>query len=331
MKSYLKQTLIGWLLLHALTLSCWPQTPPSFVENKTPSSERLSDLLNLSNEAILLKASEAEFSAEWQAATLYFHLYLSKDSTSATAERVRQELDNIRWRSQVLFTRPRYVEQQTNDFKDARLLYELGLNEEAVKAAAKLLLWHPEQSQNYFLAAAALLRVGRFEETKDCLTRGWFRFSERERDLALQMMIQVDREERKLTSLQKVAGLLKESKFRDADSAYQILVEEHPEDAQIRQSAIRTAVLAENFQGALRLIEAPLRLPNGETRELPAETRDKLTAEVKKLLSQSKGERHPQNASSSGGKKPSSSPPASKGTNEKPGSMAQDFLNRIKK
>ena len=330
MKAYIKHHLIGFFLLHATTLCCWPQTPLAYKESSLLGNERIGDLIKLSNEAILLKASEAEFNSDWQA-MLYFHIYLSKDSTSPIAERVRQEVDNIRWRSQVLFTRPRYFEEQKNELKDARLLYELGLNEEALKAAAKLLVTHPEQSQNYFLAAAALLKIGRFDGTKDCLSQGWMYFTEREQNLALQMMLQVDREERKLMSLQKIAELMKASKFQEADAAYQTLVEEHPGDAQIRQSAIRTAVFAENFRGALRLIEAPLRLPNGDTRELPTETREKLTAEIKKLLNHSKDERPPQNANSSGSKKPSSSPAATKGTAEKPGSMAQDFLNRIKK
>jgi tetratricopeptide (TPR) repeat protein len=330
-KNYIKHHLVGLLVLQVLALVCASQTPVSSGEAETPSSERLGNLLNLSNEAILLKASEAEFNSQWHAAALFFNVYLSRDSTSPTAQRVRQELENIRWRSKVLFTMPRYFEEQTNDLKDARLLYELGLNEEAAKAAAKLVATHPEQSQNYFLAAAALLKIGRFDGTKDCLALGWLRFSERERDLALQMMIQADREERKLTSLQKVAALLKASKFRDADTVYQGLVEEHPGDAEIRQSAIRTAVLAENFRGALKLIEAPLRLPSGETRELPAETRKKLTAEVKKLMPPTKGERPPQNSNSISSKKPSPGPASPKAPTEKPASMAQDFLNRIKK
>jgi tetratricopeptide (TPR) repeat protein len=296
--------------------------------------EPLVTLLGLSKEEILQKGSAAEFDQHWDFAVLCFHLYLTKDPDSKIAQRVREELDNIRWRSQVLFTRPDYFDEQTREFNRVRLLYDLGLWEEAAREAVRMIRDHPDQSRTYFLASASLVKMGRYEDAKDCLTRGWVRFSEREQAHALQLMIQVDREERKTLKLREISVWLKESKFRDADGACRSLTEEFPEDPQIRQSAIRTAVLAGNYEGAMKLIEAPLRFANGETREMPPETREKLATEIRRLMqgSEVSTSTHNPNSPKAGTiQKPSAGSSGTKKSTEKSASMAQDFLNRIKK
>jgi tetratricopeptide (TPR) repeat protein len=295
------------------------------------ASKRFNGLFNLPREELLKKGSDAEAAGQWDLAVLYFNAYLSKDPDSRIAARVKEELENIRWRSKILSDDSQTLEQQRRGLEGARLLYELGLYDFAALQALELMTRFPDYWQNSFLAASAFLRMGQFDAAKDCLAQCLLKASDREKESAMQLMVLIHREQQKGALLQQIADLVKESSFRKACQVYQKILEDNPEDAQIRQSAIQTAILAAEYDTALKWIQEPLRLANGRTVLMPEEVRSKLTDEIKKLKKGSTAQTPLRQSGAGSNSKPASESVKPKGSSGKSPSMAEDFLKRIKK
>lgn len=293
-----------------------------------PLYEKLANIFALPSVELLKRASDAEFEKKWETAMLYFQIYLTKDQTSDTADKVRAELNNIRWRSKLYSAETEKLDKQSQALKQGRLLFELGLFDDAARLAAELATDYPEYWQSHFLAACALLRLGQYEAARQFLVEGTARMGKQEMDQAVDLMVLIDKEERKSILLKKVDLLLRESKASEAFVLYQKLTEDNPEDPKIRVSSIQLAVLAKDYASALKLLGTPLLLPDGSTREIPAKIREKLQAELKNLQRNSKETAAPKGAPI---KKPSKAPTKSTTQKVNKASMSDDFLNRIKK
>lgn len=309
------------ILATVFMLACFGPRGSAFENERTQGTPRL----KVDSSKFIAAGLVAEKEGRWGDAIILFSAYLSRDSTSPIAHKVREELKNIQWRVQYLAgPEAGQLDEQKKDEAAVQDMMVKGLVAEAAQKVIDMIGKRPNHWRTYFLAATVFEQMGNYESALSIMEMGVPYMDEAQRELAGQMYAHLVKAEKQIKELKEAEELLKSSKPAEAATVYRHLAKESPHKPLYRQLAIHALVLAERYTEALALInETPL--PNGIS--MRQDVRDKLVAEITALKKQYLALQQAPKQSNAG--KPSQASSAKKSPPSS--SMSKDFLNRIKK
>lgn len=267
---------------------------------------------------LLASAQKAGRAKNWPEASALYSAYLKLDPVSPTADKVRTEMRNIRWRMVYLSTlEGAELPVQQAEEEHVEELLDQTRYDEAVELSMGMIRKRPTHWRSYLLAAASFAGRGEYDSAREILSLGGPVMDAIQLKNAEAMYAELLKEERLQSELKQASELLKANKPGEAANRYVALAKEWPAREDLLRLAIQSSVLAERYTMALSLVK--------ESPHIKPQVKDELNRELTKLRNEYLSLQSP-------GPSRSSNPATQRATGgSRSPSMSKDFLNRIGK